>query len=317
MSSTELASRAAPVTTTMPATHRVENEVVTPAPVADESEPSPTRRVLRNILFTLAAVTLSFALFLAFGSALSEHAAQTHRFDHFRGKLALGTAPVGPVDKDGHLLALGTSIAVLRIPDLGLKAVVGEGTTSGVLQSGPGHLRSTVFPGGAGTSVVFGRAAAYGGPFGGISGLRIGARIIVTTGVGIETFRVVSVRHAGDKIPVLATKKARLTLVTATGPKFFPTGTVSVDADSTRAALPARAPAIRTVPASEQPLGIDTSTVWALVLWMQALAAVVVLGIWAWYRRSPAHAWLLGLAPLLFVATHVFRQLTLLIPNLT
>jgi LPXTG-site transpeptidase (sortase) family protein len=215
------------------------------------------------------------------------------------------------------LLAVGTPIAVLRIPDLGLKEVVGEGTTSGVLQSGPGHLRSTVFPGGAGTSVVFGRAAAYGGPFGGIAGLRTGARIIVTTGVGSRTFRVVSVRHAGDKIPVLKTKRARLTLVTATGPKFFPTGTVSVDADSTKAALPARAPAIRTVPASEQPLGIDTSTVWALVLWLEALAVVVFLGIWIWHRRSPAHAWLLCLAPLLFVATQVCRQLTLLIPNLT
>ena len=112
----------------------------------------------RTMLLTLVFVTFAFVLYLVIGTALEHHAAESGRFADFRGKLAQGIAPVSPVDDKGHVLRLGTPIAVVRIPTLGLREVVGEGTTSGVLESGPGHLRSTVFPGGAGTSVIFGRS---------------------------------------------------------------------------------------------------------------------------------------------------------------
>ncbi|NHA00350.1 hypothetical protein G5V59_10155 [Nocardioides sp. W3-2-3] len=51
-------------------------------------------------------------------------------------------------------------------PRLDVEQVVVEGTAPGDLFAGPGHLRSTVLPGQAGTSLVYGRAATYGGPFG-------------------------------------------------------------------------------------------------------------------------------------------------------
>jgi sortase A len=294
----------------------------TRAPEAEPTDPGAEHRLMsvgtlaRTILLTLAFVTLAFVLYLAVGTALQHHAAQSGRFAHFRGKLAKGIAPVSPLDDKGHVLPLGTPIAVIRIPTLGLREVVGEGTTSGAMEAGPGHLRSTVFPGGAGTSVIYGRAGAFGGPFRGISHLSRGTRIEVTTGEGSAVFRVVDVRHAGDKIPALASGRARLTLATASGTRFMPSGVVLVDADKVGNAMASAAPPVSSVPASEQPLGIDKSDLIALVLWLAALVLIAAGAVWAWYRRSPAHAWLIFFAPAAFVATEVAAQITRLLPNM-
>ena len=287
-----------------------------PAPRADDDEAArPPIHPVRSALVMLAAVCLTFTGYVTFGSSLQHGAAQTTRFAHYRAQLALGTAPVGPTDNDHHLLALGTSIALLRIPSLGLREVIGEGTTGQVLQNGPGHLRSTVFPGGQGTSVVLGRANAYGGPFGSITHLKPGDKITVTTANGTAHFKVVDVRQAGQKIPTLASGSARLTLVTATGTAYFPSATVSVDADTTTP-LPSVAPAMSSVPSAERPLGTSTAGLWALFLWLEALVALAIGGVWMWYRRSPAHALLLFSAPVILVATEACRALTPMLPNL-
>ena len=52
------------------------------------------------------------------------------------------------------------------------------------LLAGPGHLRKTVLPGQVGTSVVYGRAATYGGPFGELDQLRVGDEIKVVMAQG-------------------------------------------------------------------------------------------------------------------------------------
>jgi len=156
-----------------------------------------------------------------------------------------------------------------------VKEVVAEGTTSSVLAGGPGHLRNTVFPGGAGTSVILGRAAAFGGPFGQIGSLRKGARIIVTTQVGSSVFRVTDVREAGGLAHPARPGAARLTLGTASGTAFVPSGVLWVDADMAGKPLAVDSPPITVLPTSETPLGIDTSTLWALFFWLEALAALV------------------------------------------
>ena len=63
-------------------------------------------------------------------------------------------------------------------------------------------------------------------------------------------------------------------------------------------------------------IGIDKSDLIALVLWLAALVLIVAGAVWAWYRRSPAQAWLLFFAPAAFVATEVAAQITRLLPNL-
>ena len=90
---------------------------------------------------------------------ISQSRDQQLLYGQFRTELAEATAPVGPVTPPGD------PVALLTIPPLGVEQVVVEGTASGDLLAGPGHLRDTVLPGQAGTSVVFGRAATYGAPF--------------------------------------------------------------------------------------------------------------------------------------------------------
>lgn len=253
-------------------------------------------------------------------SGLQERAAQQTGFDTLRNELAKGTAPVGPTGPDGRLLALGTPVALLTIDRIGLRdTVVFEGTTSGVLTHGPGHRRDTVLPGQVGTSVLMGRAAAYGAPFGDLDRLGPGDAITVTTGQGRATFRVIDKRVAGDPVPPPpAAGHGRLTLVTARGAPFLPDGLLRVDADLVSAAQPAPPQALPTdaLGGAEQALGHDTHSVWALVLWLQALLLAVVGAVWSWYRWGRWQTWIVFVPVTLLVGLFVADQATLLLPNL-
>jgi len=273
-------------------------------------------RLLRAGLVLAAALNLGVGLFLVLGSSLQYHASQAASFARFRQELAAGTAPIRPTGAAGQPLPLGTPIALLEIPSLGLKVVVGEGTTAGVLADGPGHERSTVFPGGAGTSVIMGRAAAFGGPFGRLGELRPGARISVRTGVGEEQFSVVDVRRAPDVIPALASGAARLTLVTASGPSFFPSGVIWVDADATGPALAASPPTMTMLPPDERPLGTSSGALRWLLLGSVFLVVTLVGARWTWRRMGRAHAWIVFSAPVAVLGYVMADQVARLLPNL-
>ena len=121
--------------------------------------------MVRFGLVVVALASIGMVVQLAFVSRLEHRSAQVSLYNQFRTELALGTAPLGPGSRR-HPLAMGAPIAQITIPSIGVNQVVLEGTTGTVLADGPGHYRSTVFPGGTGDSVILGRAAAYGGPFG-------------------------------------------------------------------------------------------------------------------------------------------------------
>ncbi len=223
---------------------------------------------------------LSLALYFIVFSRVSYHAAQHSLMDRFRNEMAGGTAPLGPTD-NSRLLPIGVPIALLEIPKLHLKEVVVEGTTGGALMSGPGHRRDTPFPGQPGASEIMGRAATYGGPFGALHKLKRGDRITVTTQEGVASFSVIDVRRAGDPEPApLATGKARLTLVTAAGRPFVPSGLLYVDASLTS---PVLAPAsvaipIGTIPASQKAMAIDTGSVVGFSLMARGAGPIVDRG---------------------------------------
>ncbi|MGB7053081.1 MAG: class E sortase [Acidimicrobiales bacterium] len=274
-------------------------------------------RVAQLTLATVAVVLVGLVAELTVLGGLEHRSTQITLFNQFRSELALGTGAVGPVGSDHRPIALGTPIGLLAIPSIGVRQVIAQGTTAAVLTGGPGHLRSTVFPGGDGTSVVLGRAHAYGGPFSRIADLRKGATITVVTQAGTATFRVVDVHAAGARVlgPVPGT--SRLTLGTASGTPFAPSGVVWVDADKVGRPLPSFRPLLRTVPASEQPLGIDTGSLWLFLLGLEALAAVLILAAWSWRRFGRAQAWIVFSAPVLLVGVFLADQLARFLPNLT
>jgi LPXTG-site transpeptidase (sortase) family protein len=275
------------------------------------------RYVIAGGLLVVAVLTIGFFLDMVVVSRLEYRAAQATSFAHLRNELALGSAPVDQQDQQGRLLRAGTPVALLTIPSLHLRTVVSEGTTSAVLMRGPGLLRTSVMPGEAGTSVIFGRAAAYGAPFHRISSLPKGAKITVTTGAGPATYTVTDVRRAGSPLPpTLTGQQGRLTLVTATGMPFLPSGVLRVDADLTGTAQPSAAPQVDTVPKSEQPLGTDTSNLWATVFLLQALILASVGAVWSWRRWGHAQTWIVFFPLFALLGLVTGDQFARFLPNL-
>jgi LPXTG-site transpeptidase (sortase) family protein len=289
------------------------------APGAAGDEFGPVRFVGRVALTLVAVITLSLVVYVTLLSGLEHRAAQSHQFAQFRKALAFGTAPVGQTDSSGKLLAFGTPVALLEIPAIHVKQVVGESTTSEVLTKGPGHRRDTPLPGQAGTSVIMGRQAAFGGPFKHLHDLKPGAKITVVTGLGTSTFKVIDVRHAGDPIPPpLASGAGRLTLITAAGTSFMPRGLVLVDADLTSRPL-ASAPSVLgygSLQSSERANAGDTSTLWALVFWLEALVLVAVGTVWSWQRWGHYQTWIVFFPLTAVVGYFVSDQFVRLLPNL-
>lgn len=276
-------------------------------------------QLIRSVLVLIFVTSIVLLIQLSLISSMEASSAQGRAFDTFRGKLATGTAPIGPTDNDGHELPIGTSVAYLEIPSIGLKQVVGQGTTASAMFNGPGHRRDTPLPGQIGTSVVLGRRAAFGGPFSDIDELKKDAVIKVTTGQGVFNFRVVAKQGQGDSAPApVAAGGARLLLVTAAGWPFMPDGVYRVFADLDGKAVVGPKPLVATssLPSAENYMGTDARTLWALALWMQALIALSLGVVWAWHRWGRAQAWVVFFPPLILVGSLATGEVARLLPNL-
>lgn len=275
--------------------------------------------VIIGALVLLGTLSLGFVVNLVLVSQLVHARDQEVIYADFRTELANAIAPVGQTDVMGVLLQPGAPVAVLQIPDLGIQEVVVEGTTSTVLQSGPGHRRDTALPGQAGVSVIYGRQAAFGGPFGQLEILQPGMRILTTTGQGEAEYEVISVRRPGDPLPEpLAPGQGRLSLVTAMGPRFMPTDVLRVDAQLVTEPYPApvRVISAAALEPAEQPMAGDPSGLVPLLLWLQVLLVAVVGAIWLTVRWGRWQAWLVALPVILFVSVMASMSAARLLPNL-
>jgi sortase A len=285
---------------------------VTPAALA--------RRIAGTTVLILAACFLGFAAWLAFGSRLAYDRAQHDIYANFRVNLAQATAPTGPTQptNPGQLLTPGTPVAILSIPEIGLRAVVLEGTSGQVLNNGPGHLRDTALPGQAGLSEILGRRAAYGGPFSRLSTLTPGQTFTVTTGQGIARYQVLDVRRPGDIEPPLVPGQGRLVLITADGPPFAPSGLLRVDAKQTSAPSPAPPMVVSAadVSSSEKAMGTDPLAWVPLVLWGQGLVLSVGALTWLAYRWGRWQTWTVGVPVVSYIAICIAEEVTRLLPNL-
>lgn len=270
-------------------------------------------------LCVLAALLIGFAANLTVVGHLQHARDQSTAYDDLREQLALGTAPVGQSTYDGKPLALGAPVALLRIPALGIREVVAEGTTSGVLMSGPGHRRDTALPGQAGASVIMGRQWGYGSPFNDVHRLPPGARVEVTTGQGEAVYEVTAVRRPGDPNPApLGAGEGRLTLMTASGGAYTPEDVLRVDAKLIGDAQPSPARPLRPgwITAAEKPLAGE-SDVWpGIFLGVQALLAAAILTVLARRRWGTRQTWVAAVPVLVALGVLVSGQLTRLLPNL-
>lgn len=279
------------------------------------------RKGTGTALMVLSSCLLAFGLWVTVVSPLHFHHAQRIAYDALRVQLALGTAPNSPADpgNPSKLLALGSPVAVLTIPSIGLRDVVLEGTTGGVLENGPGHLRDTPLPGQEGISVIMGRRAAFGGTFGGLSSLSPGAAITVVTGQAVSSYRVLGVRRAGDPTPPpLTAGQGRLTLVTADGQPLAPSGVLYVDADLMSKAQATPAPMITPsqLPPSENVMGTDPGAWLKIFLWGQVLLLATLALSWLRHAWGRWQTWTVAVPALVFVTLALSDQITRLLPNL-
>jgi sortase (surface protein transpeptidase) len=272
---------------------------------------------------------LSFGVWLAFVSKLHYDRAQHIAYANFRSELALATAPTGPTDpifqpdpKNPNapppLLASGSPVAVLKIPAIGLSAVVFQGTSPQVTENGPGHLRDTPMPGQAGVSVIMGRSTAFGGPFSKLGSLAPGDVITAVTGLGVAKYTVLDLRRAGDPAPPPPSPGAgRLILATADGQPFAPAGVLWVDADLTGAPFPEPAMILSqaNLSSGENVLGTDSIAWVPIVLWGQFLLGAAALTGWLWRRWGTWQTWIVAVPVLGYLGINVANEVARLLPN--
>jgi len=251
---------------------------------------------------------------LLFGM-LSHTRSQAILYSEFREQLAAATAPTGGV------IIPGKPVSLVTIPAIGIQEVVVEGTSAGELLKGPGHMRSSVLPGQAGTCVVMGRARSYGAPFSKISLLRAGHAIHTMTAQGPATYRVDAVRRVNAPPPKdVAVGGGRLTLVSGyTGSRMdslAPHEIVYVDATLISKAYDPPPNAIRALAPSELAMARDTTVLPSLALSMGGLAIVLAIVLLARERIPDEVIWILGAPIITALAWASGDGIMHLLPNL-
>ena len=134
-----------------------------------------------------------------YGTDLVNARVQTEAKTTLERRLAVGTAPeVEEIEEEGvvveHVLedvpGDGVGFALLRVPKVGLEAVVFEGVDTPTLAKGPGHMPGTPLPGQPGNAVISGHRTTYGRPFHDFDLLVPGDRVEVDTGIGTHIYEV-------------------------------------------------------------------------------------------------------------------------------
>jgi sortase A len=264
--------------------------------------------VARRGALILGITVLAFVAFAFWFSALAHARSQVGLQRRFRAELAATSAPI-----EGDIAA-GAPVAMLEISRLGLHEVVVEGTRSGQLQKGPGHLVGSPLPGQPGNAVIAGRHTLYGGPFRGLASMRPGDDLEITTGQGRATYRVTGVaRMSAEGGSVLADHiDNRLTLFTAD-----PAITAS-DRLVVTAALRGDPFAATVLRGGLDPEGLgltgERGAIAIVLVWLELLVALVLLAVFALTRWSRLVTWLVFAPGIALLAWLLFENAVRLLP---
>lgn len=267
--------------------------------------------VVSTSLTVMAIVLVWFIAQVLVLSGLEQGRAQDRLYLEFRSQLAEATAPTGGI------IAPGVPVALLSIPALDYEQVVSEGTSSGVLLSGPGHRRDTVLPGQVGVSILYGKSRSFGRPFAPMLADATGKVMTVTTAQGTSHYRISAVRRAGDPMPAApGSNSSRITMVTADGQALSPSRVVYVDAEIVGNAFTAPPGRLNAVGPSETAMATDASVMPALALSLGALVLVTVGAIVAKQRFGAMRTWIIA-APVVLALAWLSSDLAMyLLPNL-
>jgi sortase A len=292
------------------------DEPASPAPRSGPPAPGLLAVVLAIIM--LASVVVVFFGVFAYGlSGLSEQRSQHELYARMRGLLDPSSPVAPPI---GGVIPAGTPVALITSPkaDLHNVAVV-EGTTSGELLDGPGHLVNSPLPGQGGESVILGKSTTAGAPFGEIDRLRRGDVITVRTGQGRFHFTVEGRIAAGTRPHAVRASEGFLTLVTATGSgglgTLAPNHLIYVLAKLQGKAVNAPSGRPTTVPTATLQ-GQNDAGAWPWVaVWLVGLALASAGCWWLWSRLGILRTWMVG-APILFgILWGLSNEAIRLLPN--
>jgi sortase A len=116
----------------------------------------------------------------------------------------------------------GDAVARIRIPRLGLSAVVVNGTDHDTLKRGPGRYLPSAMPGEGELVYIAGHRTTYGAPFSRIDKLRKGDRVLVELPYGTFTYVITGHRIvASNELSVLRSKGHEQLVLQACHPRFF------------------------------------------------------------------------------------------------
>lgn len=278
-----------------------------PTPKGSQPEPGTVASGIGVAVTLLAVLVLGFVGYLYFLSGVQEARAQTGMYATLSGELAKAVAPLGSPTP-------GTPVAILNIPAIGVhNEVVVEGTSPENLTLGPGHLRDSALPGQTGVSVLYGRRATFGAPFGRVPLLRPGDVISATTGQGTSSYVVKVVGDSKGRIMIdpAANQLDLLTADSAVIPSHY------VEVEANLASSPKQNPNGRSAVSSvETPLAGDPTALILTMAWALALVTVSVGGTVAAARWSRWPAYLVTVPIAVAIVWNLYQSVAALLPNL-
>jgi sortase A len=103
-----------------------------------------------------------------------------------------------------HRIKVGDGLTLLRIPKLGIKILVVQGTTPAALRAGAGHYVNTPLPGEVGNVGIAGHRTTFLRPFNRLDEMKPGDVVTLETPFAIYTYKVVQ-PFAGHANPWVVT----------------------------------------------------------------------------------------------------------------
>lgn len=149
--------------------------------------PMPTNPVLRwsrNVFVIIGLLLLSYTGYVLFEAQLYQ-ADQTRKFEQALKSVNLTLA------NSGFPVREGSSLGQIRISQIGLTAMIQEGTGEETLQRAVGHIQGTSLPGQHGNIALAGHRDTF---FRGLRQIRLGDEITLTTFSGSVRYRVESTK---------------------------------------------------------------------------------------------------------------------------